>query len=168
MTFSTDFMLDNASLAPNSGNRIVLSWSDVLAGYENGLLGWRTPIKFAEELAALGSADLATNELAAVDKDDDWKVRDILQELALRQVADQALCNRKWLYLSMLWLYEHFSEVDRPFLQLQSIQDDFGFPAETSAFLRLDEPDGEQREAVLAKWKEYLTAARSELSSEKP
>jgi hypothetical protein len=165
MSFADDFILRNATLGPGFGKKVRLTWQDVQWAYGKGMLGWRLPVKLAESIVDIGPSSEDEMELSTLDKDHDWRVQEILEQLAGAEGAAAISSQEKWLYLSLLWLLENLGSFDNPFMELQSIQDDFGFPEEVRDFLRWYEPEGVDLENALAAWKRYLVSSRAKLSA---
>ena len=154
--------------------QIPLSWKDVLWGYEHGLIGWRAPVRLAKAKQELDH--YAEFELSTVSKDDDWKVGDLLRELAALEAADGTGSARKWLYLSVRWIFEtRNSEEDEPLGRLAEMSADFNFPDEIAHFAhwlpRLPEYDprahtpSENYEKVVDLWSEYLIRTGEEFAA---
>lgn len=161
MMLTTDFILRNTSL----------TWSDVLWGYTAQLIGWRVPIEIAAIKVSEGhSSDLFEIQLSDVGKDDDWRVRELLEALAGRERESQGASKGKWLFLVLLWLYENRESEEDVLATLGTIYADFDYPDEICSFIPFMPPRDayrpsehtpeENRDRIFEKWKEYLDARR--------
>ena len=172
MDITVDFLHITADFLLSSG--IAIGWPDIFWGYEHGLLGWNAPVKFAQaKVTASRHPDPLEIELAAVTKDDDWKVRKLLQQMINLDFIPSGPSKSVWLYLTLLWTYEHRNELDHPFSKAEEIYADFDYPEEIISFAGYYAPDNswnpqehtdeENTSKVYADWAKYLALAQRRL-----
>ncbi|MES2462004.1 MAG: DUF2247 family protein [Armatimonadota bacterium] len=165
MTYSTDFITKN----------IPLTWSDVLWGYEKQLIGWRVPIEIANvRLKTDTSFDLLEFELAGVQKDQDWKVGQIIEELSRKEAIPKLVSKEKWLFLTLLWLYENQDSIEGSLRKVEEVYANFDYPEEIVAFVNFMGPSNgydttshtlsENQNKMMENWKDYLDKTRARLS----
>ena len=154
---STDFILDKRPV----------NWQDVLWGYENKFLGWRSIIEFSEKRLLDGSDVGLEVDLVSFTKENAGEVGNILRELAGKEFSssDEKI-KEKWLYIVLSWLFETRSEIDDPLAYIEEIYADFDYPDEIVEFVRYMPVNGgydasehtsiENEQRLLNKWKEYL------------
>lgn len=153
--------------------RLKLSWRDALWGYEHQMIGWSAVVDLATDRFCAGSNDLLEIELAGLTKMETFQVGDLLRELANASSGDDsAIVQRKWLYLSLAWLFENKASIPDPLGDVESIYADFDYPPEIENFVRyMPVTDGydpsahtkdENENRLFRKWREYLVAAESE------
>ena len=77
LAFSSKFLLDNGDV----------QWADLLWMYSNGIISWRVPIDFAKDKFQSDMIyDDLIYELSNRDKDRNWQVQDLLEELSKRAI----------------------------------------------------------------------------------
>ena len=145
---------------------IPLDWNDVLWGYSRGLVGWRVPVELAKLKALNKTQNRVVDELAKIDKDHDWKIRDLLEELIIEESKPESQSKIKWLYLTMLQLYENKEHEDNIFDLVNDVYIEYDFPEEIITFVPMLPPkDGyvpgahtinENRDRLLKIWFDYL------------
>jgi hypothetical protein len=151
--------------------KLDLSWRDVRFGIENGLLAAATAISLA--IAACdreASPSAVLLELAGAQNSD--PLESLVERLSeMEPPASPDATRKKWLYLTLAWLYEHRDEYDAPLEVVEQVYADFGYPEEIVGFIRympMREPDLGTREAneerLLSNWAQYLEATRAVLA----
>jgi len=161
MFFSAEYLIAN----------VALDWADVLWGYHRQLIGWRVPIAIAAARLANRPHEPLEDDLAGLDKDHDWRVGQILEDLAACAPAHDDASRNKWLYITLLWLYENRESLDDLFAKLDEVFADFNYPDEMISFAPMMpctdgfDPRGqtasENRSGILANWTEYLEMAKA-------
>ena len=157
-------------------NRIPLTWSDVLWGYKRQLLGWSTVVDFAIARMSAEASDPLEIELAGLQKSETHRVGELLQELASKEkTSDSELSKYKWLYLSLVSLFESRATVSDPLGEVETIYADFDYPSEITGFVRyMPVTDGydpsrhskaENEERLFEQWRLYLNNAGRELGA---
>ena len=151
-------------------NRIHLSWRDVLWGYKHQMLGWSTPVDLATDRLSAGSNDSLEIELAGLQKSEAHQVGQILQKLAEKEkTTDIDLTKRKWLYLTLSWLFENRANILDPLSHVETIYADFDYPSEIKGFVKYMPATGgynpsqhskaENEERLFEQWRKYLLDA---------
>lgn len=155
--------------------RLKLSWRDALWGYEHQMIGWSAVVDLATDGLCADSNDPLEIELAGLTKVETFQVDDLLRELANASPGENsAIAQRKWLYLSLAWLFENKSNIPDPLGDVESIYADFDYPPEVESFVRyMPVTDGydpnahtkdENENRLFRKWQDYLVAAESEFN----
>jgi hypothetical protein len=114
-----------------------LTWQEMAYGYSEQLLGWRTPVEIAVADVEKGSTDSDELDLASVDKEQTWRVVELIQRLAAkehRQTKPEIL--EKWLYVVLKWLYDNKDSFSDPLQEVEEVYADFGYPEIMNRFVR--------------------------------
>jgi hypothetical protein len=145
--------------------RTNLSWTDVSWGYDRGTLGWRDVTWLAQERVRNGPHDSLEADLARVNKDDTWRIREILNVLSEREHASQGHSKRKWLELTLAWVYENRAQFADPLEEVEKIYAGFDYPDEIVDFVRFMPPrDGfrlsgspsENEKVLMDRWRTFV------------
>jgi len=124
-----------------------------------------------------GAHDPLEFDLAGVGKDEDFMVGDILEKLAAQNPVLQDSSKRKWLYLSLLRLYEDRGDTGKVMNGLDEIYADFDYPEGIASFVPFQEtwwdnldptgmlPNEAPYDRIMRKWREFLESERQALSS---
>lgn len=157
--------------------RVDLSFSEALWGYDRQLLGWSSVVDLAVDKVAAGSNDAKEIELASLTKLEAHRVGDLLREIVKGSDTTSDLAKRKWLYLVLARLFEKRQEVDSPSFEIELIYADFDYPAEMASFVGyMPTTDGydrsrhtpeQNRARMVDKWKQYLERAEAEFRNTK-
>lgn len=158
--FQADFIVRN----------IDLNWADILWGYRHQMIGWRVPIEIAKSRIMKPPFDTLETQLANVGKDQDWSVDEIVETLALRNPTLEDQSPRRWMFLTLLWLYENKDHIENVFGALEEVYADFDYPEEICSFAPIHpwengyDPSAhtteENQKRWLRNWKEYLNTTR--------
>jgi hypothetical protein len=144
-------------------DRTRVSWRDVQFGLVNELLDPNAPIAIAIDRASeLEEPSGALLELAAAGEHE--RVVEMVERLVgSEEECSQEEIRRKWLYLTLAWIYEHRHEYSDPLQRVEEVYADFGYPERVATFVRympMVGPDLGSREAnegrLLDRWREYL------------
>jgi hypothetical protein len=157
-------------------NRIHLSWNDVLWGYNRQMLGWSAVVDLATDRLSGESNDPIEIELAGLQKSQAHQVGELLHKLSEKEeAADADLTKRKWLYLTLSWLFENKKNVTDPLGEVETIYADFDYPKELETFVRympvIDDYDPGQHskavneERLFEHWRKYLHDAERQLGA---
>jgi hypothetical protein len=149
-----------------------LTWAETNYGYSKKLIGWRMPVDIAIRLVEQGSEDKAELELAAIEKDEAWRVGDLVRELAEKETSESEVDpTKKWLFLVLDWLYKNRDSFQDPLQEVEEIYAEFNYPAEIQQMVRFlpptngYRPELHSRQANLRRlyslWSEYLENARN-------
>lgn len=147
-----------------------LTWSEICYGYSHRLLGWRTVVDLAIKKLEDASSNPLEVELAGVGKDQAGRVGELLSELsATEPKTDECSKKRRWLFITLKWLYENRPKFADPFGEIEEIYADFQYPPEISHFVRFlpatggYRPEQHTREENIQRlfdlWHEYLTSS---------
>jgi hypothetical protein len=157
--FSSHFLIDS----------VPLTWADVFWAYKYGLMGWRVPIEIAEYKVKSGlSVSPLELDLMAVGKDDDWRVDEILEQLAELDPSAEDEIVQKWMYLTFLQMYNKRLEPTKVLYNIDLIHAGFNYPEELNhlATYYFSGEDNDRRNlspdesitTILRQFKEYLDA----------
>ncbi len=153
---------------------VLLSWRDVLWGYERQLIGWSDIVAIAEDRLLLGSDNPIEIELSCLGKSETQQVGELLRILATKETYDAgSASDRKWLFLMLRWLFENRDTVPDPLGEVESIYADFDYPPEIEGFVSyMPVTDGydpsqhsieENKARLFSKWEQYLYEARQNI-----
>lgn len=143
---------------------IKITWTELLWGLNKGFISAVQISKYALEIVATKGTDGSDVDLlASVTKDELFQVRDLLEKLAyIEDWKDENATEDKWLYIILLWLYEHKGQIDDPLEKVEIVYADFNYPIKISSFVRymplneISEPLEDGVSFLYRKWKEFL------------
>ena len=147
--------------------RLVLTWTDVAWGFQNGWLQADAVVTYAvEKLAEGDEADAAEVELAGLMPAELARVPALLDEVVKSKGADYSTAKANWLYLVLAWVFENRNDSDDPLGLVEEIYADFNYPSEIRNFVRYMPPeDGYEAKAhahkenlnrLFREWESYL------------
>ncbi len=154
---------------------VTLQWADISWAYANKLIGWNVPVDVANARLDAGlTKDLLEIQLSQIRKDEGWKVGELVKQLGERDNIPLYLSKQKWMFLTILWLYENYAtNINNFFDNIAEVYADFDYPEEISQFVGYMPPnDGydpsshtleENQKRMLQKCKEYLDKYRLHL-----
>jgi hypothetical protein len=144
-------------------SRASLSWREVRFGLVNRLLDPAVAVDLAvEQVLQLEHPSSALLELAGAN----WgePPTESVEQLAdAESPRPESELRDKWLYLVLSWIYEHRGSFSDPLQTVEEVYADFGYPEQSSGFVRYMPMDGldlgsreanEQR--LMQRWKQYL------------
>lgn len=148
-----------------------LSWRDALWGYEHQLIGWSGVVDLATDHLCEGSNDPLEIELASLTKMETYLVGDLLRKLATASPEESGtLAERKWLYLSLAWLFKNKTSIPDPLGEVETIYANFDYPCEIESFVRYmpvtddydpsDHTKEENENRLFENWQKYLEASQ--------
>ena len=152
-----DFLLEHARMG----------WRELERGLANGLIDAAAVIECAiDEVGRVAEPTKEVIELAGSDDSD--SIAELVAALAASEPSvSEASIQKKWLYLTLAWLYERRDAIADPLQIVEEVYEQFGHPAEMASFIRympMVGPDLGSREAnehrMISRWKEYVDAAR--------
>jgi len=157
-------------------NRVNLSWSDALWGYERQMIGWPVIVDLATDKIGAGSNDPFEIEIAGIQKGENHQVGELLRKLAsLEHRTDKKLSQHKWLYLNLAWILENKANILDPLAEVETIYANFDYPKEIEGFVRyMPATDGynpsqhsksENEQRLFEKWQRYLCDAERQLAT---
>src|SRR5207244_2099654 len=108
--------------------------------------------------------------LSSVGKEDDWKVGELLTNLAAGDRISESASKCRWLFLILLWAYESRDEMEDPLGFVEKVYADFDYPEGVDSFVRFMPPaEGwdplahtheENERRMFVNWRKYLDTAR--------
>lgn len=119
-------------------HNIKLSWSQILCGLDKGLISAKEITIYAlniveEDTKAIPEIIL----LAGITKEELFKVRELVEKLAeFENIQNKGNAEDTWLYIVLLWLYEHRNVIEDPLGKVEIVYADFNYPASISSFVR--------------------------------
>lgn len=145
--------------------RVRLSWREVGFGLNEKLLDPGAPACIAAaQIADSDNSASVLVELAGLEETEDDAIRTHVEILASAEPEEDIEgIRRKWLYLTLAWIFERRDEFADPLQCVEEVYADFGYPERVACFVRYmpsDEPDlgsamlNEQR--LFGKWRQYL------------
>ncbi|WP_282611297.1 DUF2247 family protein [Pelagibius sp. Alg239-R121] len=148
-------------------SKVRVDWRDVLWAFEHKLLGWKSVVQLAEKRMLDGSEVDLEADLAFLGKENAERVGLILRELASAESSrNDSVAQKKWLYVTLAWLFENSKAFSNPLSCVEDIYADFDYPEEIAEFVGYMPPtDGydpskhspeENKQRMLGKWEEYL------------
>ncbi|MCS3430447.1 DUF2247 family protein [Klebsiella sp. BIGb0407] len=143
-----------------------LSWCDIKWGYECKFITQSIPIKKAEDTVLTGIYTTAELELS-FQPPDCSDVIPFLKELCpICELDDESMIKRKWLFITLSWLWDNRNNFNEPLAQVENIYADFSYPSEIESFVRyMPVTDGHNSLAhtkeeninhLINHWKKYL------------
>lgn len=154
--------------------RCKLSWQEVVWGYERQLLGWKDIINLAQSLVDGGSSDSTIMELSHLNKEKVWHVSELMKKIAASEHTERdENIRRKWLYVTLAWLFEKRIDLDDPLGEVETVYADFDYPLEIQGFVRYMPVKGdydpllhsskENERRLFDIWQNYLDKTGEEL-----
>jgi hypothetical protein len=147
-----------------------ITWRDIDYGLKHGLIDASVPIEMAAAtLLEEPSHPPAVADLAVLTTRDRFDVMDNVKRLADEQATplpDEE--RRKWLFLTLAWLYENRALIAQPLEALNAVYAEFGYPEEIKDFIPympMSGPDLGSKSAnearLYERWHDYLQRRRS-------
>ncbi|MFM6081578.1 MAG: DUF2247 family protein, partial [Dolichospermum sp.] len=125
--FSTSYILE----------KVHLTWTEVLWGYEHKLLNFLSVVEIAVNSLIDGSDNPLVIELAGLTNQESWRMEEILKELS-DKISSGTNSNeyKKWLYLTLDWVYTNLDSFIDPLSEIEEVYADFNYPQEMEQFIR--------------------------------
>ncbi|WP_447868032.1 DUF2247 family protein [Rahnella bonaserana] len=163
--------LNKINLYPIPYNFIIsfveLSWFDIKWGYDHGIVNAEVPVKNAERIVLKGKYTTLELELSFRTQNEPDEISQILSDLCdeYKNTAD-SITNRKWLFVTLSWLWSNLDEYEDPLGEVENIYAAFNYPENIDDFIRYMPPsDGydpskhtqlENTSRLLDNWRRYL------------
>ncbi|MCR9141975.1 MAG: DUF2247 family protein [bacterium] len=154
-------------------SRVDLSWNDALFGFENQLLLPAAVVEIATAKLSSNQANADLIELATSSAD--APVYGYIEALAGEEGAPSPdHIARKWLYLSLAWIFENRSGLDDPLEIVERVYADFDYPQSIESFVRYmpgsdANPDwtGSPEDRLFRNWRDFLEAELAVFGNDK-
>lgn len=153
-----------------------LSWREIEWAYKHGMFG---SFMFVELAKLKTQSEVLELELSKLDKDHLWRATEIIPELVKQEpdISENDILE-KWLYIVLVYLYEHQAEFVDPLGKVEEVYEDFGHPKEVTPFVKYIptqdttyDPQKHSREENLQRlfgfWKEYLDRKEQKYGDQK-
>lgn len=147
-------------------NSIELTWCELRYGIENQFVDDYCAVEMAiKNLGEDDNSELIL-ELASLNSNNDIAV--VLDDLCKSEspALDISLANKKWLFITLNYLYYSRSDFEDPLGVVEEVYSDFDYPEEIESFVRYMPMIGEDLGSIEANtarlykyWKEYLDSA---------
>jgi len=144
-------------------NLVRVSWRDLRFGLVSELLDPQAPVEWGrEQIARLTHPPEALIDLVGMSENcPSLGLVDQLAEDEPEQAGDQI--RDKWLYLVLVWIYEHKDEYPDSLQRVEEVYGDFDYPEQMANFVRnmpMTGPDLGSIEAnerrLFKRWKQYI------------
>ena len=143
-----------------------LTWPDLSWAYERSIVDWKDLILFAKERLSEPNCGEFDSKIASITKDNLWRLRDLLDSLSKIDGPTEELIKKKWLYITLAWVFENREQSSEPLLIVSEIYEDFDYPNEMVPFVNyMPSDDGydprqhsasENKDRLMSKWEKYL------------
>ncbi|MEW5292005.1 DUF2247 family protein [Erwinia papayae] len=144
-----------------------LSWCDIEWGYKHKLITSEVPIKEAEKKVLTGNYKNSELELSFIVPGSSDDITNFLKDLCSKcEQKDNLTVKRKWLFISLSWLWEKRHNFKEPLDEIENIYADFGYPDEIENFVKYMPPSNgydpsvhtyaENIDNLINNWKSYL------------
>ncbi len=150
-----------------------MSAAELAFGWEKH---WVAGIDIVDILAFWwGQGSRLTNvdeEVASLFPNELWRLPELLEcAVADAGTPARAAGEAVWLYLLLAWLFENRTSFSDPWVEIEKVYADFGYPKEISGFVRfMPVPKGEPatEAAMTRRWAEFVWNAKARLLQERP
>lgn len=141
-----------------------LTWNEILYGLNRGFINNKDVVDYAF-LKLDAGASFDEVELASLSEGELYQVPDVLDRLASGEDG-QDIVLESWLYLLLLWVYDHRNNFDDPFCVIEEIYSDFDYPEGIAPIVRYAPlPSGEVGgdEYLYENWLKIVSLYRKKL-----
>lgn len=146
---------------------VKLSWCDIKWAYEHNLIKAYVPIKEAEKKVLAGNYSDAELNLSFLSPEQQEDIMSCLNVICSKvEGVDESKIKRKWLFITLGWLWDNRGSFSEPLGEVENIYSDFGYPVEMESFIKYIPPsDGydpsihtyeENIERLMGNWEFYL------------
>lgn len=150
------FILENAKL----------NWPDWAWCYFNNCISWQEIVDIACSEVKQGNENETIFRLACVLEDTADEVPALLRKFVEEKELTENLPEKKWVYLTLAWLYHKREMYDDPLLKVEEVYANYNYPVEIESFVRYMPPtDGydtaihtqeENNSRLFSNWASYL------------
>ena len=161
MTLALEF--NDAFLSSES---IELTALDLAYGFSRGWITAKTVIECACREIKMGVVDEQLLAPCCLLSDESDRVSEVLEKVRPASSAALEMSARKWLFLHLSAAYNLAPSLDDPFVLVDQIYSDFDYPSSMRRFVQympLQVGDSPGHEAIIQRWRAYLTQERLEL-----
>ena len=151
---------------------VILQWSDVVWGVENGAFTWKDVRTFALHRMTDPRSNTfdIENSIASLNKNEASEMMDLARAAASSgmMVADGQE-QEKWQFLLLKWVYENRNLFSYPFGVVDELYAEFGYPESVESFVAFLPPkDGweplkhtatENENRLLKNWRVYIESS---------
>ena len=123
-----------------ASSHCVLTWDDLLWAYGRHMLTWKDLVTVAEKRVDDGIANDLEFQMAGVNKENIWKIRDLEPQMTSGDSHAEIDSEKKWLRLALKWSYENRELSHDPLGDVEKIYADFDYPPEIESFVRYMPP----------------------------
>lgn len=149
-----------------SMNTLPLGWSDIVWAYHKHILTWKDVVKYADQKVLSGDFNDGEVAISLLGKENIEEIVEAADKLAELSGGGTEVAKRKWLFISLSWLFSNKDTIDDPLALVEDIYEDFDYPPEIQAFVRYMPPtDGydprnyspnENKERLMRLWEGFL------------
>ena len=123
-----------------SMNTLPLGWSDIAWAYHKHILAWKDVVKYADQKVLSGDFNDKEAAISLFGKENTEDIVQAADTLAEQSGGDTEIAKRKWLFISLSWLFSNKDTIDDPLALVEDIYEDFDYPPEIQAFVRYMPP----------------------------
>jgi hypothetical protein len=102
-------------------NNISLSWSEIQYCLRQSFLGSDEVIYIAKTYYGVKDSSPLVLDLVLIQDNEWFKVLPIVEELAKHEEFNEGIFYEKWVYLTLLWIYENREKIADPIEEIQNI-----------------------------------------------
>ncbi|MBS3047339.1 DUF2247 family protein [Enterobacter mori] len=144
-----------------------LSWCDIKWAYEHNLITASIPVRKAEKKVLAGNYSDAELNLSFLSPKQPENIMSCLNIICSEEGGgDWLKIKRKWLFITLSWLWNNRESFSEPLGEVESVYSDFDYPVEMESFIKYFPPsDGydpsihtyeENIERLMRNWEFYL------------
>jgi hypothetical protein len=147
-------------------------------GYEQQFIAWKDIVDLARSRVADSSDNEIVAELARLNKEQVWRVGELVGKLAREeQPESDGTVRRKWLFFLLAWIFEKRQNIADPLGEVEMVYSDFDYPNEIEGFVRYmpvaadyDPKEHSQINNIrrlFSLWRDYLDKTSMELGCDR-
>ena len=112
-----------------------LSWKELLFGLEHGYIDEKGITTYVCDALTINAPKEAF-ELASIEPQEYYLVRDLLRSLACRDSRTEPDITKPWLFLLLSYLFENKETFEDPLSLIEELYSDFDYPEEIAPLVR--------------------------------